>query len=46
MLSEVSRVLADGGVYILISYGDDGTVHKKELQKELVKELQKDIPKE
>lgn len=31
MLSEVSRVLMDGGVYILITYGDDGSVHKKEL---------------
>lgn len=26
MLSEVSRVLTDNGIYIMISYGDDGTV--------------------
>lgn len=30
MLSEVCRVLKDTGIYICISYGDDGTVFDEE----------------
>lgn len=29
MLSEVSRVLKDHGYYIMITYGDDGTVYNE-----------------
>ena len=30
MLSEVSRVLKDNGNYILVTYGDDGSVGNEE----------------
>lgn len=26
MLSEISRILTDHGIYIMITYGDDGSV--------------------
>mmetsp|Transcript_12010 Transcript_12010/g.1078 ORF Transcript_12010/g.1078 Transcript_12010/m.1078 type:complete len:100 (+) Transcript_12010:501-800(+) len=29
MLSEISRILNDHGIYIMITYGDDGTVYDK-----------------